>query len=345
MQQTSKQKALTSEIVFQAILLILVFVFYAFDRNYKTAGVAVEPYKIAFFMNYAAAALLINYVLLPKFLYQKKYVHFALCTAAVVALVIFVEEGVIEQIYFPDTRGKGFPGVFANLVTSLPVISILTGFKFAWDVLARQRKMEEMQMLIKESELQYLKSQINPHFLFNNLNNLYAYALEQSPKTPEIILELSDVLRYMLYDCKASYVYVKQELAQLQNFVRLSELQIEERGEVEFKSEIEDDEFLIAPLILNVFVENAFKHSLSSKAAEMCIKIKCQLRADGAFTFSCQNSFSAQTNAKQLAQGIGLENVKKRLNMIYSKSHTLTITDADGWYAVQLKINLHKQSR
>ena len=179
-----------------------------------------------------------------------------------VIAVIIVEEMVLEPLLFPGTRrGNEFPGIYVSLLGVLPVMCILSGFKFGWDALKKQAQIDELESTIQESELQFLRNQINPHFLFNNLNNLYSYALQESPKTPEIILEMSGVLRYMLYESKEQFVSLKKELEQLGNFILLYKLQIEDRGEVRFNVDKIEGEYKIAPLILIVFIENAFKYS------------------------------------------------------------------------------------
>lgn len=156
------------ELLFQVVLNVIVFVFYAFDRRLP----GIEMHQIYFFLNYAIAGLLINYVLLPRFLYKNRFWEFAVYLVLVVAMVIFVEEAFLEQIFYPDTRGKRFLGVFYNLLSTMPTITILVGFKFAWDALNQQREVQQLKNSVRESELQFLKSQINPHFLFNNMNNL-----------------------------------------------------------------------------------------------------------------------------------------------------------------------------
>ncbi len=257
------------EVLFQLVLHGVVFIFYSYDRR----NPRIESYQVVFFLTYTAAAFVINYYLLPRFLYRKKPLQFIVYVIAVIAVVIFLEEVVIEQIYFPDTRGQRFLGVFFSLWGVLPVITVLSGFKFAWDALVKQGEVDVLKATIQESELQFLKSQINPHFLFNNLNNLYSYAIAQSPKTPTIILELSSVLRYMLYECKEEYVPLAKELEQLKNFTQLSELQIEERGTVAFTTPLNQDNFKIAPLILIVFIENAFKHSQAGQSDNILIEM------------------------------------------------------------------------
>ena len=275
------------EIIFQIVLHVLVFLFYSFDKNQPQ----IQFYQLVFFFNYAFAAFVLNYWLLPRFFYRKKYGQFFVVVVLMIALVILVEELVLERIYFPDTRGKHFPGVFYSLLDVLPVITILSGFKFAWDAMGKQREVDELKATVKESELQFLKSQINPHFLFNNLNNLYSYAIEKSPKTPDIILELSGVLRYMLYECKEEYVPLKKEVTQLGNFIQLNEMQIEERGQVNFSSQNIRAGYQVAPLILIVFIENAFKHSTASQTDQIIIDVELKLLETGILEFVCKNSF------------------------------------------------------
>ncbi len=330
-------KSALSEILFQIILHVIVFLFYSFDRE----APHFESYKLVFFLNYSVAVFIINYALLPQFLYKKKYAMFIVLLMLVVLLTILIEEYVLEKIYFPDTRGQTFQGFFYVLLDVMPVIAILSGYKFAWDLIRKQREVEELRASVEKSELNFLKSQINPHFLFNNLNNLYAYALEKSDKTPLIILELSSVLRYMLYDCREEYVSLETELEQLQNFVRLNELQIEERGKVTFiPPERSAKGYKVAPLILMNFVENAFKHSIGSQVDNIVIRIKLEIHDNGLLVFECENTYHSNTNNSNLSEGIGLNNVRKRLELIYPNSHILKISEQEGWFNVFLSLDL-----
>ena len=337
-----QRKYVIWELAFQVLLLVMVFIFFAFERDGRGVNKQVESSEIAFFLNYAIAALFISFVLLPKLLYRNKYWEFALAVLAVIAVVMLVEEGIIEKIYFPDTRGAHFPGVFNTLIGAMPTITILAGFKFAWDALTKQRQVERLQQLVRESELQYLKSQINPHFLFNNLNNLYAHALEKSPKTTDIILDLSEVLRYMLYECKEKYVALDREIQQLGKFINLSQLQLEDKGEVHFDVGSVPSGYRVAPLLLTVFVENAFKHSQSSQSEQIEINIDVDVNESGILHFQCSNTYSEQSNLESIEGGIGLENVKKRLDLLYPGDHELNITRGDGTYTVVLDLKLEE---
>ncbi len=329
------------ELIFIVLLNSLVFIFYAFDKRLP----GFEWHQILFFLNFAIAGLVINYVLLPLFLYKGKYVKFAIYTALVVAMVILIEEAMLEPIFYADTRGRRFSNLFYNLLNTLPTLTILAGFKFAWDALKKQKEVQQLKNSVKESELQFLKSQINPHFLFNNMNNLYAHAIEQSPKTPEIILELSAVLRYMLYECKAKYVSLDKEIDQLKNYINLNALQIEGRGNVDLRIDQNiPSSFKIAPLILMVFIENAFKHSASSQTENIDITITLEVDDEGVLHFDCTNTYNSQSNVEGLTHGIGLENVKKRLNLIYPEHHKLHIHSEDELYSVKLAITLNENA-
>lgn len=325
------------EIFFIVFLNILVFIFYAFDKRIP----GFEPIQLLFFLNFAIAGLIINYFLLPVFLYKNRYVPFIIGIIVVVVLVIFVEEAVLERIFYPDTRGRRISSVFSNLLNTLPTLTILAGFKFAWDALLKQKEVLQLRDSLKETELQFLKSQINPHFLFNNMNNLYAHAIEQSPKTPEIILELSSVLRYFLYECKTKYVPLKKEISQLENYVNLNRLHVEGRGEVEMRVNGDFGTWQIAPLILTVFIENAFKHSASSLTKDIEIEIVIEVSDKGILSFMCSNSYTTESNTQSITSGIGLKNVKKRLDLLYPNRHELFIDTENQNYKVDLQMNLN----
>ncbi|WP_235299549.1 sensor histidine kinase [Portibacter marinus] len=331
-----KSKFTTREVLFQIALNAIVFLFYAYDRR----GDSFMNFHFAFFANYAIAALVINYLALPYF-YSKRNVWTLIAIVMATLIVsVLIEELFLEQIYFPQ-RGASFKAWLA-FMDLIPIITIISGGKFAWDAITSQRQVEILKDAVRQSELQFLRSQINPHFLFNNLNNLYSYALEGSEKTPEIILELSGLLRYMLYECQDELVALSKEIQQLESYVNLNKLQIEARGEVKFTKDGNFQEYQIAPLILIVFIENAFKHSFASLSEGIAININVKVDENGLLKLYCKNKFHEQTNNDQVARGIGLENVKKRLDLIYPQNHELKINIEDDEYIVLLTIELQK---
>lgn len=326
----------TKEVLYQIMFLLALFFLYSFDKY----SPKIELHKIIFFLHYVSVAMLISYSFLPLFFYTKKYLKLCIISIFILAYLYIMEEFVLEKIFFTNKRAEHVSNVFFTLLDIVPMVLAMVSFKLAWDANKKQREVERLQSSVQESELRFLKSQINPHFLFNNLNNLYSYAIENSPKTPSIILELSTVLRYMLYDCKEDYVPLYKEIEHLKHFTALNELQIENRGTVTFSTNRITNNFEIAPLILMVFIENAFKHSTASQSNNIIIDISIDITDEGTLHFKCKNSFLPNANNQSLTKGIGLKNVKKRLSLLYPNKHNLQITDVDNIYDINLTLEL-----
>lgn len=329
----------TKEWLAQGLFLVVLFFLYSFDKH----SPSIELYKFVFFLQYVSLAFIIGYVLLPLFFYKKKFIQFFIALLVVFGYAYVMEELVLEKIFFDDERARYVSNVFFTLLEIVPLVMTMVSFKFAWDASKKQSEVEQLKVAMQESELRFLKSQINPHFLFNNLNNLYSYALENSPKTPSIILKLSSVLRYMLYDCKEDYASLAKEVEHLKHFTDLNELQIENRGVATFKSENVSENYVIAPLILIVFVENAFKHSAASQTDNIIIDISINVTEHGKLSFTCTNSFLPDANTESLSKGIGLENVKKRLDILYPNKHELLIEESENKFNVSLKLQLQER--
>lgn len=322
--------------IYQVIFFCILFVMYTLDKH----DTDIQFYDVIFFSFYILVALFISYVLVPNFFYAKKTIAFWGFIILTLIIVFLIEEYVLEKILVGGNRAKYVSNIFYTLLGIIPILFMMVGFKLAWDTMQKQQQLENLKTTVKESELRYLKSQINPHFLFNNLNNLYSYAIENSSKTPSIILELSSVMRYMLYDCKEDYVPLSKEIEHLKHFTALNELQIENRGTVSFDSKVVSGNYIIAPLILTVFVENAFKHSTSSQSEGIKINIEIEVNENGVLKFSCVNSFLSTSNNDNLSKGIGLENVKKRLDILYPNQYELIIDDSNSMYNVVLSMQL-----
>ncbi len=324
-----------SNALLEALLFVVLFFSYAYGEKHDPFHYA----DIIFFLVYVAATLLINLILLPAFFYKKRYLEFLIGVIVIMHGVILLEEFVLEQIFYPNSRGQYFGGFLGSWLEIMPFVLIPVGFKAMLDLRKKQSQMEQLQQLVQQSELQFLKNQINPHFLFNNLNNLYAIALEDSKQVPEIILKLSNVLRYMLYDCRTDAVILDKELKHLEDLVGLYELQIQERGRVYLNISFSNNSLVIAPLLLNVFVENAFKHSTSSLSTGLEVLMDISLEGNE-LTFKCENNFAAESNTSDLGTGIGLKNVKNRLNLLYPNRHQLTLKEENDRFIVELTLTL-----
>ncbi|WP_164851415.1 sensor histidine kinase [Larkinella soli] len=205
----------------------------------------------------------------------------------------------------------------------------------------RQLQAARAQAEHSRSELQLLQSQLSPHFLFNTLNNLYGISISQPDKTPSLLLKLSELLRYSVYDTKELYVPLSDELTYIRNYIDFEALRIGSKLSLKTAlEEVTDPTVRIAPMLLVVFVENAFKHARNTMEQKIVIDIKLT-RWGNSILFSVKNSYS-QTGepAGHLNphSGLGLANVRKRLNLLYPNAHDLAIEDADGFYWVQLQL-------
>lgn len=284
-------------------------------------------------------ALGINYWLLPKFFYPKKYLAFLFGSLWLLTCGVLLNEIFLEGLFIQHIPSSWGGELVDGIRHFFPTVLLFAGLKLAWDARQQQTEVERLKAAVTESELQFLKSQINPHFLFNNLNNLYAHSLNNSPKTSDIILELSSLMRYMLQDCKEKFVALEKEFNYLRDFINLQRLQIENKAQVHVKIKGETADKYIAPLILVTFVENSFKHSMSSQTEE--INITIELTIDGhQLRLFCANTFSTNSNLDQLSHGIGLENVRSRLELLYPNAHLLNVGFQNRLYKVELEMDL-----
>ncbi len=284
-------------------------------------------------------ALGINYWLLTRFFYPKKYLAFLFGSLWLLICGVLLKDIILEGLFIRSIPMHWGAEFFDGLRHFFPTVLLFVGLKLAWDARQQQTEVERLKAAVTESELQFLKSQINPHFLFNNLNNLYAHSLNKSPKTPDIILELSSLMRYMLHECKEKFVALEKEFKYLRDFINLQGLQIENKAQVELKIQGETADKFIAPLILVTFVENCFKHSMSSQTEQIKIIIELDVE-DHLLQLYCANTYSTNSNLDQLSKGIGLENVRSRLELLYPNAHLLHVHCEHELYEVRLEMDL-----
>ncbi len=187
-------------------------------------------------------------------------------------------------------------------------------------------------------ELESLRSQVHPHFLFNTLNNLYSLTLSSSPSASLVVVHLSDLLRYMLYECTAPEVPVEKELQMLKKYIELEKLRYGDRLDVGFTTSGNTKHLAISPLLLLPFVENSFKHGVSEQLDQCWINIHVHVE-ENLFKFQVSNS-RLQRN-ENTSGGLGMENVQRRLRLLYPDMHSLTITQENEIYAVKLELTLN----
>jgi len=207
-----------------------------------------------------------------------------------------------------------------------------------------EHKKLSAELKLKEAELKLLKAQIHPHFLFNTLNNLYGLALEKSDLTPDLVLRLSDLLDYMLYQCSQPKVSLKTELGHLHNYIQIEQIRYGKGLKLQINQKGESDSLQIAPMLLLPFVENAFKHGISKQVRDPFVRISIDIQ-DDYLKFSIENSKSNGVNTEDhYTKGIGLRNVKKRLELLYQDKYKLDIISENTSFMINFGISLSQTS-
>ena len=285
---------------------------------------------------------------IPLLLYRGHYVRYLGTLLITICIVSIAQRTFLLYwgfpVFFPewmDGHLKVFK--FTRLLQSMLIITSPVAFTTGWRLFEDWRQKQQREEMLKrqrtESELKYLKAQINPHFLFNTLNNIYGLSLENSKKVPELILKLSDFLSFSLYDSNDKLVSVSKEIKLIEDFIDLQKARFHDRVRVDLVKENMFNDFVVPPLLFIPLVENAFKHSLKDETHVAEISIRFSQQSES-LIFRITNTLAhtdgvVPTNTKG---GIGLANLRRRLALIYPEHHELTIEDSDSFFSVELKI-------
>lgn len=305
--------------------------------------------KSMFHLSLLAAFFYLNMlVLIPRLLFRKKIELYAGLILVCLAAIVLADQAYDKWIFEPSIHGLGEPSarqmppvllrLTSTLLSALLVFGISTSLKVVKEYLKKEKEQQEIENKKLNSELVFLKSQINPHFLFNTLNNLYFLVHSGSPKTGDALLKLSDLMRYMLEDTAGRKVDLHKELAYIHNYVDLQRLRMHESVSVDMRVEGNFNNKAIEPLLLIPFIENAFKHGISYHEPSY-IDVDLVLDKD-TLHFTVRNSIPVAKTEKDSVSGIGLKNVMKRLELLYPGRHQLAIDASSARYSVNLSIEL-----
>ncbi|AXT54855.1 sensor histidine kinase [Aquimarina sp. AD1] len=288
------------------------------------------------------------YMLIPKFLLKRKFISFIVSYLILLLVTsICIQRPIIyfyvEPIYFPSWNSEGYFTIteLMNTILDVNIAAIIplgfSFFKFYYNSQQRTLTLEKEKI---ETELIQLRNQVHPHFLFNTLNTLYALIIKKSNTAETAVLKLSKLMRYMLYEANTPKVSLVKEIEYLKNYIDLEKLRFEDSIDISFNSE-SDKDYQISPFLLIPFVENAFKHGTSSsKGSWIVINIFTKKRE---LILQVENSKFSDTNTDHdSVGGIGFNNVKKRLQLLYPDQYSLKIDDNELSYEVILKLNLTK---
>lgn len=290
-------------------------------------------------------------VFMPFLVYRKKYILYVLSVLATIFLMVVIKFNltyllITHQVWpeGPETIQKLTLNYTIDMMMGeLYVMTFVTAIKITLDFKKEQKRVTDLEKSQLETELLFLKSQISPHFFFNTLNNIYSLSVEKSNKTPKIVLKLSELMRYMLYDTKGKKQSLENEILCIQNYLDLERIRNDERLEIDMavSGDIHDKE--ISPVILLTFIENAFKHGVNKNTGKVKIDINFKVKEDF-LHFTISNPKPQITGHKDnfnKSSGIGLENVKKRLELGYNKNdYKLSFKNKKNIFVVKLVIKV-----
>jgi two-component system, LytTR family, sensor histidine kinase AlgZ len=291
-----------------------------------------------------AIAYLNYFIFLPRWLKHKNFLRYLL--EFMVPFILFVTLRINLERYiidgFTHREGYFYSTIFTVQVAAITLfIVIFVGMlRFAVDWFELEAKKKEVENERLYAELNFLKAQINPHFLFNTLNNLYYLAYSHSPNTTEVISKLSQMMRYMIYDSNHPKVLLSKEIDYMQNYISLEKLRLNNDIPIDFDIKGNIETASIAPLIFITFLENAFKHGVSNNNSQSWVAVKINIEKDSCIYVVENSKIPKSLDSKEDKSGIGLLNVKRRLELSYPGNYELNIEDLKNKYRVELKIKL-----
>lgn len=284
------------------------------------------------------------YFLLPRYLLPGKYIAFFawLTVASFVAGIVqrYIAFNFDYPLYFPLGLHDPFfylPKIIKMFVAIYPVTFFAVAIKLLKYWYINQQEQQQLAQEKLQAELKFLKTQIHPHFLFNTLNNLYALTLKASPKAPETVLKLSELISYMLYECTADEVPLSKEVNFIRNYIDIEKMRYGDKLDVDIRVRGDAEGRRIPALILLPFVENCFKHGASETLQLSWVKIAIDIQPN-LIVIKVENNKNGE-NAVQKKEGIGIQNVKRRLDLLYPDKHELKIVNGKETFLVILTIH------
>lgn len=327
-------------LLFWLLVAGLWFMFRHQDYSKDSTAMVVTLIKVA---DLALMVTVTNYLLLPGLFYKKRYVLFTLVFLAMIVISSIIKMKILGT-YLGDNRLTDFAAhwkdrVYDNMIPHFFLVTAGAAIKLMYDYTQMQQRMTEIAKEKAETELSFLKSQINPHFLFNSLNSVYFLIQKDNTEARQALHQFSEMLRYQLYEIKDDKIPVEKEIRYLQDYIALQQLRKDEKYTVEFSHDTNVKGFLIEPLLLIPFVENGFKHISHYPGQPNFLKV--ELAKEGElFTFKAENSREQPLAAVAGSGGIGLPNVKRRLELLYPGKHELHIKETAATYSVTLKLHV-----
>jgi LytS/YehU family sensor histidine kinase len=323
------------------LLYMILYMPYLLD---KAQGVTLSIY--GFLFNCVVLSLIIFgcfYYINPYFLKRDAYFSWILALLALLGAVVIARLALDNVVYTGlSLYGQPYRPIGVRITNTLVSIIIISVFSFLEESEARKAEILKAENLRLAAELGFLQSQINPHFLFNSLNNIYSFAYIKDDRAPAMITQLSEIIRYLLYECRAKRMSLQKEMTLIQNYLALESMRHNRIQNIDFFAEGVEAHHHIAPLILITFVENCFKHGDIHHNDKAWMKLHFEVDA-GIFHAEFANSRAENTETKathSLESGLGMDNAKLQLALNYPNRHELTIESTPHSYTVKLNCYL-----
>jgi len=284
------------------------------------------------------------YFTIPKFLYRKKYFAFisAMLAGIVVAALLRVPLAMYlnKNHFLVGKQQPAFYQIFSNSLLNIFIwVVCLISVKLIVDRFRFQHYIDAIKKEKEKAELNFLNAQFNPHFLFNSLNSIYGHIDKRNTTARNMLINFSNMLRYQLYDCNSNTIGIEKEMSYIKNYILLQQIRKEESLIVRLDIHENIRGFEIAPLLFIAFIENAFKYVGNDDDKENVVDISFQ-KKDDTLIFKCYNTKEEMTPAKITHKGIGIANVRHRLQLLYPDKHDLNLTDDENFYEATLKLQL-----
>ena len=336
-----------NEIIIHILFWVLSFISLL---NHFSIASEIKPvdflYTLMFHISIITVVYLNLYVLIPKFMERQHYGIYGISLALLFGLFygihVFTFE-VLSKLLFPNYFLITFYNYDDLLIYFVIYIGSTTLFvlsRYWFKMQESRKKLAEAEKEKIQHELKSLKAQVNPHFLFNSLNTIYSLALKKSDKTAEVILKLADVMRYIIYESNAEKVELQKELDFIKKYIDLQKLRTNAAHAIRYTETGDINHQMVAPLIFIVFIENAFKHGLKGDTENLFLNIRFDI-SNRDVVFLIENNLGKSEELENNGQkGLGLENVKRRLELMYPRKHNLSIYDNNDKFMVRLVLQL-----
>jgi two-component system LytT family sensor kinase len=337
-------RTINRQTILHLLYWVIVTIIFLVERSYLVQKAGLPHFLECSLVRIAllvGISYLNSYWLMPAYLLKRKYlIYFVLVSALIITYIVI--QSVYDYYLFGYILGAKnqnlYTAILFNSLNTVWYLILSVALKLSIDWYEQNQTLQKTKIEKLQAEINYLRAQVNPHFLFNVLNSLYSLTIKKSDLAPDVVLKLSEMMEYMLYESDETFVSLEKELAYLQNYLELEKMRQGNHAEIILNIKGDAEGKQIAPFMLLPLVENAFKHGVSKIVDKAWLHINIEIRPNELF-FTIENS-RLNFHKPEKHNGIGLSNLKQRLELLYPDRHSLEITEGDNKFKLRLLIDL-----